>query len=410
MELLAPAGNLEKLQTAVRFGADAVYCGAGTFSLRSAGSSFTLEELEEGIKFAHSCNTRVYLAMNLFAFDEDLPEMQAYYDQAIKLGIDAIIVSDPGLVRMIRKKHDQVHIHLSTQANTTNSESVRFWLEQGVNRIIMAREVSLKQISIIKEKIPGAEIEVFVHGAMCIAYSGRCLLSRVFNDRSANRGLCTQPCRWEYQMREVNRDERMHVTEEAGNTYILNSRDLCMIEHIPALAAAGVDSLKIEGRMKTAYYVAAVTRIYRIALDHYRETGSNYRFDPTWLSELEKVSHRPYTTGFYFPEKNVEQEYVTDASYIRNYDFVGTIIRAEPESPELIVEARNYFAAGDELDIIEPGSHKIISFKAAEITDLKTGSKLKAAHNSYQVRIRTNYPETLIVKEGALLRRKKYDN
>ena len=356
MELLAPAGNLEKLQTAVRFGADAVYCGAGTFSLRSAGSSFTLEELEEGIKFAHSCNTRVYLAMNLFAFDEDLPEMQAYYDQAIKLGIDAIIVSDPGLVRMIRKKHDQVHIHLSTQANTTNSESVRFWLEQGVNRIIMAREVSLKQISIIKEKIPGAEIEVFVHGAMCIAYSGRCLLSRVFNDRSANRGLCTQPCRWEYQMREVNRDERMHVTEEAGNTYILNSRDLCMIEHIPALAAAGVDSLKIEGRMKSSYYVATVVKAYREAMDTWYRDEKEYELNRNkWMEEVCKASHREFTTGFYFGKTAAGDQIYEKSSYIREYDFVGLVLEYDEKTGIATVEQRNRFFTGDTVEVTGPG-------------------------------------------------------
>jgi U32 family peptidase len=259
MELLAPAGNLEKLKAAVRFGAGAVYCAAGPYSLRAPETSFSLSELAAGISFAHQHRCKVYVAMNIFAFDDDLDKMTAYLKEAALLGIDAVIVSDPGVIYRIRQLGIDVKIHLSTQANTTNSAGVKFWASQGVRRIILARELSLPRIRMIKDNAPEMELEILAHGAMCIAYSGRCLLSKFMTGHSANRGRCTQSCRWEYHLRETTRRAEQTICEDTKGTYILNSRDLCMIEHIPEIAAAGIDSIKIEGRMKSVYYVAAVT-------------------------------------------------------------------------------------------------------------------------------------------------------
>ena len=406
MELLAPAGNLEKLKTAIRFGADAVYCGVGSYSLRAPEASFTIEDLAEGLKFAHAHNRRVYLALNIFAFDEDLGEMKSLASQALELGVDAFIVSDPGILAMLHTLDPQAKIHLSTQANTTNSESVKFWHDQGVKRIVLARELNLEQVKRIKQNNPDTELEVFVHGAMCISYSGRCLLSQLLNDRSANRGLCTQPCRWEYQIREVNRPEELSIHEDSRGTYILNSRDLCLIEHLPELVAAGVDSLKIEGRMKTAYYVAAVTRIYRKALDHYHRSPEAYRFNPDWLIELEKVSHRPHTTGFYLPEKEDDTEFTLNSAYIRDYDFVGTVNERNTELNLIRVCARNYFASGDILEILDPAGEEIIPVRIKRIVDSKNSNELKEAHNSYVVDLELETALDEPISAGSIIRRK----
>ncbi len=386
MELLAPAGNLEKLKTAVRFGADAVYCGAGNYSLRTFDTSFSLEDLKEGVRFAHEHGCKVYLAMNIFAFDNDLDKMITYFQEAEKSGIDAVIVSDPGVVYRLNMLGTNTKIHLSTQANTMNSDSVRFWKNQGVKRIVLARELSLAQIAAIKKQVPDMELEIFVHGAMCIAYSGRCLLSKYMTGRSANRGDCAQPCRWEYQLKESLRTEEQTICEDEKGTYILNSRDLCLIEHLPTIASSGISSLKIEGRMKSAYYVAAVTRIYRQALDSFLADAQNYVFRPEWLSELTKVSHRPYTTGFYLPGPGNETEYPAESAYIRGYDFVGTIENHDPAKKTLKVLGRNRFVLGDTLEIIDPHQTTVRQFKVTKILH-ESGEYLEAAHNGYLVTI-----------------------
>ncbi|MBW6463109.1 MAG: U32 family peptidase [Firmicutes bacterium] len=406
MELLSPAGNLEKLKTSVRFGADAVYCGAGSFSLRAPETAFSLDDLAEGINFAHLHGCKVYLALNVFPFDEDLDAMKEYFKEAAKLGIDAVIVSDPGVVSLVQSCDAGIKIHLSTQANTTNSESTRFWRNQGVDRIVLARELSLDHVALIRKNVPDIELEVFVHGAMCVAYSGRCLLSRVMSNRSANQGLCTQPCRWEYQMRETSRSENFTVSEDEHGSYILNSRDLCMIEHIPLLAAAGVDSIKIEGRMKTTYYVAATTRVYRAALNSFETLGSSYRFNPEWLAELTRVSHRPYTTGFYLSDPDVGTEYTKDSSYIRGYDFVGTVESDDPEHGFLKIKARNRFVVGDELEFLDPQYDQIIRLRVDMIKDCKTGAYIKAAHNGYIVEITAVRIKGYPISPEAIIRRK----
>ena len=373
-ELLIPAGDLEKLETAVRFGADAVYVGAGPYSLRTHQTAFSIEQLRQGLDFAHKHNVKVYLAMNIFAFDEDLSPMLDYLKQAIPLGIDAVIISDPGLLNSIDSK--KIKIHLSTQANTLNSEAVKFWKNQGVKRIVLGRELTLAQVEKIRQAVPGIELELFVHGAMCMSYSGRCLLSKHMTDRSANRGECTQPCRWEYRLKEVTRpDDEFLIEEDARGTYVMNSKDLCMIEHIPELIDAGVDSLKVEGRMKSSYYVALVTKVYRKAL-----TSNEY--NPTWKIELEKVSHRNYTTGFYMGED--DRENLGTSSYIRNYAFVGRVKSHNLQENKLGIKARNYFAVGDELEIIDPKVDAIRKIKVTNIINPE-GESSSEAHNNHHV-------------------------
>ena len=406
MELLAPAGNLEKLKTAIRFGADAVYCGGGAFSLRAPDTAFSLEDLAEGVRFAHDHNSRVYLALNIFAFDDDLKAMLHYYREAAGLGIDAVIISDPGFLMLVNELGYDQKIHLSTQVNTMNSDAVKFWQKQGVDRIVLARELSLDQVRTIKENVPEMELEVFVHGAMCMAYSGRCLLSSFLSSRSANRGDCNQPCRWEYSLKEKQREDEFTIQEDGRGTYILNSRDLCMIEHIPELAAAGVDGLKIEGRMKTAYYVAAVTKVYRSALDSFHADRKNYCFNRGWLEELKKVSHRPFTTGFYLPEKNDQTERYESSAYIRGYDFVGTVDGFDREMQLLKIRARNRFSVGDELEILDPAREVVFAVQVGQIISSESGEQLDAAHNSYIVEVPLAGEIKPAISEHSIIRKK----
>lgn len=407
MELLAPAGNLEKLEAAVRFGANAVYCGAGPFSLRAPETSFNLEDLASGLNFAHRHDCRVYLALNIFPYDDDLIKMMDYYEKAAELGIDAVIVSDPGVLSMVRRLNPAEKIHLSTQANTTNSESAHFWRAQGVERIILARELSLTQIKAIRKNVPGIELEIFVHGAMCMAYSGRCLLSSFLNERSANRGLCSQPCRWEYRIREINCSEELILEEDERGSYILNARDLCMIEHLPQLADTGIDSIKIEGRMKSTYYVAVTTRVYRAAIDSFMAKREAYSLDPSWLEELNRVSHRPYSTGFYLPEKEEPSEEKRDASYIGGHDFVGMVEGHNVEKNSITVKARNRIIKGDLLEVIDPGRPDMPAFKVFQIRDSVSGEVLTEAHNSYVITIMTEKSISRKISTGSLLRKKQ---
>jgi len=385
---------MEKLRNAVLFGADAVYLGAGPYSLRAQQTAFDIDELKEAVNFCHENKVKVYLAMNIFAFDEDLPKMTDYLAQAIKAGTDAVIVSDIGLLALIKKLNQKIKIHLSTQTNTLNSEAVKFWYDQGIRRVVLGREISLAQAKEIKNRVPRMELELFVHGAMCISYSGRCLLSKHMTGRSANRGECTQPCRWEYRLKEVARpDEEFRIEEDGRSTYIMNSKDLCLIEHLPELRDAGIDSFKVEGRMKSPYYVALVTKIYRQAIDA-------DKYDPKWKEELLKVSHRQYTTGFYFGE--TDRENVEGGNNIRDYNFVGVVEGHNNGSLE--VKARNYFALGDDLEIIDPASREIVRFK---VKDLKTidGQPIKQAHNENHVLIGSKIPQK--VSKSSLLRRKR---
>ncbi|AAO35646.1 peptidase U32 [Clostridium tetani] len=353
-EILAPAGNLEKLKTAILFGADAVYLGGSKLNLRAFADNFTDEELIEGIEFAHSRGKRVYVTVNVFPHNEDLEGLEPYLKDLENMKVDAIIVSDPGIIMTAREVAPKLEIHLSTQANNVNWKSAIFWHKQGVKRIVLARELSFEEIKGIREKLPeDCELEAFVHGSMCMSYSGRCLLSNYMTGRDANRGECAQPCRYKYYLMEEKREgQYFPVFQDERGTYILNSKDLCMIKHIPELVRCGINSFKIEGRMKSSYYVASVVKSYRQALDAYIEDTKNYKFNEDWMNNLLKTSHRDYYTGFYLGDKD-SQIYET-SSYIRNYDIVGIVRDYNKETNEATIEQRNKLFEGDSVEVLRP--------------------------------------------------------
>ncbi|NSW92351.1 MAG: U32 family peptidase [Firmicutes bacterium] len=372
VELLAPAGNPEKLKMAITYGADAVYLGGYEYGLRAYADNFSFEDMEKGIEFAHSKGKKVYITMNIIPHNEDIEGMEEYIKQICRLEADAIILSDPGVYMVVRETAPGMKIHLSTQANNTNWKSAKFWYEQGIKRIILARELSLKEIAEIKEKVPeDLELEVFVHGAMCISYSGRCLLSNYMAGRDSNRGLCAHPCRWKYFLMEEKRPgQYMPVYENERGTFIFNSKDLCMIEHIPQVIATGVTSLKIEGRMKSSYYVATVVKAYREVIDAYYTDPEGYKFDPLWLEEISKASHREYTTGFYFKKPGSEDQVYNTSTYVREYDFVGLVLEYDKTTGIAKVEQRNRMFVGDEVEVVRPKGRyfkqKITSMKNEE--------------------------------------------
>lgn len=355
-ELLAPAGDLEKLKIAIIYGADAVYLGGEFFGLRASSKNFTIDELKEGLEFAHSRGKRVYVTLNIIPHNEDLKGLPEYVKTLNQIGVDALIISDPGVIELVKEIAPNMEIHLSTQANTTNYLSANFWHKLGVKRIVLARELSIDEIKEIIENTPeDLEIETFVHGAMCISYSGRCLLSNYMAGRDANRGECAQSCRWKYNLVEEKRPgEYYPVFEDEKGTFIFNSKDLCMLEHIPTLVNAGIKSFKIEGRMKSPYYVATVVRSYRIAIDEYFRDMKNYKFNEKWLEELKKASHRDHTTGFYFGKPTGEEQLYSSSTYIRNYDFLGLVLDYDKSSGIATVEQRNRIFINDEVEIFGP--------------------------------------------------------
>lgn len=349
IELLAPAGDIEKLELAVHYGADAVYLGGTSFSLRKRAGNFTLKEMEQGIALAHKNGVRAYVAVNIFAKNNDLSFLPEYLKKIREIGADALIVADPGIIRMAKEMAPDIPIHLSTQANTTNWQSAKFWEEQGVSRINLARECSLSEIREIKEKT-NLELEILVHGAMCISYAGRCLLSSYMTGRDSNKGDCAQPCRWEYSLVESKRPgEYFEIGEDDRGTYIFNSKDLCMIEYIPEMAAAGITSLKLEGRVKSVYYLATVLRTYREALDHYLENPKAFQSRPEWLADLKKTTHRDFTTGFYLEEKE-KRENQKELS-VKNYQFMGKVIEVL-DKKRVLVEVKNKLFLRDEVEVI----------------------------------------------------------
>lgn len=404
-ELLAPAGNLEKLKVAVLYGADAVYLGGQQYGLREGADNFTADELREGVRFAHERGVKVYVTVNIIPHNADLSGLSEYVRELAALGADALIVSDPGILEIVKETVPEMEIHLSTQANAVNWRSVRFWHAQGVKRVVLARELSLAEIREIREKVPGVGIEVFIHGAMCISYSGRCLLSNYMTHRDANLGACAQSCRWKYALVEEKRPgEYYPVFEDERGTYIFNSKDLCTIEHIPELAEAGIDSLKIEGRMKSLHYAATVTAVYRQALDRYTADPAQYRYDPQWLEELKTVSHRSYTTGFYFGKPGAAGHNYESSAYIRDYDFMGFVMRYIPEEKEALVEVRSKFVKGDTMEIFGPHTP---AFRV-DLTYLKDaeGHEMDTAPHPHQmIRIPVDRP----VQEWDMIRREKAD-
>jgi len=395
VELLAPAGDLPKMETALRYGADAVYLGSPRFGLRAPAGSFDLQKLGRAVDLCHSLGGRLYLTLNAYLRPEEFPELESFLQELRPLDIDAYIVSDPGVVATVKRIDPDRKLHLSTQVNTTNAAAAQLWGSLGVSRVNLARELTLERIAAVRQGT-SVELEVFVHGAMCVAYSGRCLLSAVLTGREANRGECAHPCRWSYALEEKTRPgEYMPVEEHQDGTFLFNSRDLCLIDHLPRLIDAGVDSLKIEGRMKSLYYVAAVTRVYRAALDLFYADPHNYVVDPLWREELDKVSHRPYGTGFLLGEGS-PQVHTADSAYVRSCDFVGLVHR---QDGELIVEGRNRFFPGENLELIGPGM-RTESFKVDSIETLE-GTVAPAGQPNMRMRI--ELPEG--TQEGDILRR-----
>ena len=402
-ELLAPAGDLEKLKIAIIYGADAVYFGGEMFSLRAGAGNLSIDEMKEGIRFAHERGKRCYLTINIFAHNEDIGPLTDYLEQIKNIGIDAFIVSDPGIVDLIQEIIPDAEIHLSTQANMTNFRTARFWHKMGVKRLVLARELTFTEIKEIRKNIPSdMEVEAFVHGAMCISYSGRCLLSNFMIERDANRGMCAQPCRWKYSLVEEKRPgEYYPVEEDERGTYILNSRDLCMIEHLDKIVESGIMSAKVEGRMKSVFYVATVIHAYRQAIDAYFSDPARYECKAEWLTELKKVSHREFTTGFYFDKPtNQDQNYQTSA-YTREYSFVGIVKSYDSATGYAVVEQRNKMTLGDEIEVFGPD---IPFFKQAleSMYDAESGEPLESAPHPQQVlRIKMDQP----VKENYILRK-----
>lgn len=384
-ELLIPASNLEVLKTAVIFGADAVYIGGEAFGLRAKAKNFSKEDMQEGIRFAHENGVKVYVTANILAHNRDLEGARAYFGELREIDPDALIISDPGMFSIARQVWPEAEIHISTQANNTNYMTYRFWWEQGAKRVVSARELSLEEIREIRENIPEKmEIESFVHGAMCISYSGRCLLSNYFTGRDANQGECTHPCRWKYAVMEESRPgEYLPVYENERGTFIFNSRDLCMIEHIPGLMEAGIDSFKIEGRMKTALYVATVARTYRKAIDDYLRSEEEYRNNLPWYrDEIAKCTYRQFTTGFYFGKPSEQAQIYDNNTYVSEYIYLG-IVGAVREDGLARIEQRNKFCTGDEIEIMKPDGRNI-PVKVERILD-EEGNEVESAPHPRQV-------------------------
>lgn len=355
-EVLSPAGNLEKLKTAVAYGADAVYMSGKSFGLRTFSDNFTHEEMEEGVEYAHSHGVKCYCTVNVMAHEDDIAHLDEEILFLSKIGMDALIVSDAGIFRKIRKLTPDMEIHISTQASVTNSEGCMFWYEMGAKRIVLARELTLEEIRSLRAKLPmDLELECFVHGAMCVSYSGRCLLSNYFTGRSANSGSCAQPCRWGYYVVEEKRpDELLPVSEDERGTYIFNSKDMCMIEHIPELVSAGITSFKIEGRIKGAFYAASVTKAYREAVDLYMKDPAHYEEDPRWKALLERTVHREFATGFYYDRPGENAQIFPDKTYHRPAFVVGMVTGYDEERGCAIVSQRNKMYKGDTLHVLMP--------------------------------------------------------
>ena len=409
-ELLASAGNLEKLKIAVHCGADAVYLSGKRYGLRSHAGNFTLAEIEEGVRHARANRVKVYVTVNIIALDRDLHDLPEYLASLAMIGVDGLIVSDPGVIACARRHVPDLPLHLSTQLSTSNRESARFWQEQGVARINLARELSLQEVAEIKSKA-SCEIEIFVHGAICVAYSGRCLLSTYLAQRESNRGECAHPCRWKYALVEEKRPrDYFPIVEDERGSYIFNAKDLCLIEHLPAVIATGVDALKIEGRMKGINYVAGVTRVYRSALDCYRHDPDRFHCRPEWLEELKRLSHRDYTTGFALGTPSGRDYTYPTSDCVRTHELVAVVTDSAPcgDSGDpsdagrwIMIEVRNRIVCGEWIEFVDR-ELKCHTGRLEEMTD-EQGRALDEAHPGRRIRVRTELP----VGTNDLLRRRK---
>ena len=407
-ELLIPASSLEVLKIAVIYGADAVYIGGEAFGLRAKAKNFSMEEMREGIRFAHEHEVKVYVTANILAHNDDLEGVREYFKEldsfAKEEKPDALIIADPGVFMIAKEVCPDIERHISTQANNTNYETYRFWYGLGAKRVVSARELSLNEIKELRANIPDdLEIETFIHGAMCISYSGRCLLSNYFTGRDANQGACTHPCRWKYSIVEETRpNEYMPVYENERGTYIFNSKDLCMIEHIPELMESGIDSFKIEGRMKTALYVATVARTYRKAIDDYKVSPELYKKNLPWyLDQISNCTYRQFTTGFFFGKPSDEAQIYDNNTYLKEYTYLG-IVGEQNEEGLYRIEQRNKFSVGEEIEIMKPdGENLTVTVK--RIVDEDGADMESAPHPKQVLYIALGHP----IKKYAILRRKE---
>lgn len=401
-ELLAPAGDIEKLRFAIAYGADAVYMAGQQFGMRAAAVNFDEAALREGIAYAHARGVKCYLTVNIMPSNRDLPALPNYLELLQDAGADALIVADVGVLRLAQKYAPRIPLHISTQTSILNYEAANFWADLGAERVVLARELSLDEIAEIRAKTQKTlQIEAFVHGAMCISYSGRCLISQYMTGRDANRGACAQPCRWKYALMEEKRPgEYFPVGEDENGTYLYNSKDMCMIEHVPELISAGIDSFKIEGRNKTAYYAACVTGAYRAAIDAYQENPDQFMLPSFCLDEVNKVSHREYYTGFYFGNAENGQHY-GDSQYIREYEVVGMPVEADADG-NAVFALKNRFFKGEELELLQPGKAPHV-FRAENAVN-EDGEALEL-FNVPQMRVHFQFP--FAVDPFAILRKKK---
>jgi putative protease len=424
-ELLAPAGDWEKLKYALAYGADAVYMGGQAFGLRAYAGNFNSEEMEKAVRWTHGLGKKIFITVNIFAHEPDFEELPAYLKQLERLGVDGAIVSDPGVIALAQEVAPRLPLHLSTQANSTNSYSVRFWLKQGIERVVLARELTLEELRVMRSKVESG-LEIFIHGAMCMSYSGRCLLSNYLTGRDANRGECTQPCRWGYALVEEKRPEQdFPIEEDERGTYVFNSHDLCLLPHLPLLKPINLDSFKIEGRMKSVQYVASTVKVYRQAIDTLWDQGEDAFQEklPQWLEELDKVSHRDYSAGFLFGKPGAKSHNLESSHYVRDYDFVGVSLQDEENEHAEVkhdktegdvadainnytawIEQRNHFKRGEVLEVLTPRGVSW-SFEVKEMWDTE-GEPVEIARHAQQ-KVRMAVPEE--IHPYSILRRAKIE-
>lgn len=393
IELLAPAGDLQKLKMAIAYGADAVYLGGESFGLRKSSKNFSIDEIKKAIDFAHERGKKVYITLNIVPHDKDMQGLEEYLTDLKNINADAVIVSDPGIFAVVKRTIPDMPIHISTQASVTNYETIMFWYDLGVRRIVLARELSFKEIEEISKKLPkDLDLEAFVHGAMCMSYSGRCLISNYMTGRDANMGDCAHPCRYKYNLVEETRPgQYFPVFEDENGTYIMNSKDLCMIKFIPELVKSGIKSFKIEGRVKSSYYVATVIRAYRMAIDEYYKDPENYKMNEDLLKEIRKASHRDFTTGFYLGKPTSDAQVYDTSSYLRGYDFTGLILDYDEKTKIATVEQRNRMFVGDEIEVFGPNK-KHFTQVIQQMWDKNMDKIDVAPHPQQKIKILMDYP------------------
>lgn len=402
MELLAPAGSMDKMKMAFLYGADAVYLGGKSFGLRAFSDNFSNEELKEAVDYAHARGKHIHVTVNIFPHNDDLKGLPEYLVYLRDIGVDAVLIADPGIFALARQLVPDLPVHISTQANTTNWASTKFWRDNGASRVVMAREVSLRDVKEIHAKVPDVELEGFIHGAMCISYSGRCLLSNYFTqNRDSNRGQCVQCCRFKYNIVEEKRPgQYFPVVEDERGTYIFNSKDLCLLPYLPDLYDAGLCSLKIEGRMKSVHYVATVVKVYRQAIDAYERDPEHFHVRPEWLQELEKISHRPYTRGFSVSRPTEADQVYSHSSNTQTHEFIGLVRSYDREKHIAWIEQRNHFKTGQTVEFLQPKG-KLVTLTLPPMTD-GDGNPITAAPHAQQL---VGIPCDTPLEEYSMMRR-----